>query len=205
MRARSLYWPPPISGFLPIAVSISSFSCSQVAVKPFSLHFTITSLLTSSPTPPPVSLHRKSAAITKNPQLGFFLGPMRIVVTFFRSDGPTLLFTSSTGFPGDFLTKGKGAVAAFVLLGRLLLFNGTEVVWLLAVFPFDAIGALFEARTVFLWDGTGEGDWPRPPFESLPSSNPEFRLSLRRSLGLGPSRLKNLEGPSKSPSFCVGL
>ena len=111
-----------------------------------------------------------------------------------------LLFTSSTGFPWDFLTNGKGAVAAFVLLGRLLL-GGTEVVWLLAVFPTDVTGAVFEARMVFLWDGTGEGDWPRPPFESLVSSNPVFRLSLRRSLGLGPRRLKNLVEPSMSPSF----
>ena len=140
-----------------MAVSISSFSCSQVAARPFSLHFTITSLLTSSPTPPPVSLQRKSAAITRNPQLGFFLGPIRIVVTFFRSDGPMLLFTSSTGFPGNFLTKGKGAVAAFALLGRLLL-NGTEVVSLLVVFPTEATGAVFEARMVFLCDGIGEGD-----------------------------------------------
>ena len=127
MRARSLYWPAPVSGFFPIAVSISSFNCFQVAASPFSLHFTITSLLTSSPTPPPLSLQRKSAAITKNPELGFFLGPMRIVVTFFLSDGPLLLFDSSPGFPGDFLTKGKGAVAAFVLLERLPL-NGIEVV-----------------------------------------------------------------------------
>ena len=119
---------------------------------------------------------------------------MRIVVTFFRSDSPMLLFNSSTGFPGDFLTKGKGAVAAFVRLGRLL-----------AVFPTDATGAVFEARMVFLCDGTGEGDWHRPPFENLPSSNPVFRLSLRRSLGLGPRRLKNLVGASKSPTFCVGL
>ena len=129
---------------------------------------------------------------------------MRIVVTFFRSDGPMLLFNSSTGFPGDFLTKGKGAVAAFVRLGRLLL-DGTEVVWLLAVFPTDATGAVFEARMVFLCDGTGEGDWHRPPFKNLPSSNPVFRLSLRCSLGLGPRRLKNLVGASKSPTFCVGL
>ena len=95
-------------------------------------------------------------------------------------------------------------MAAFALLGRLLL-NGTEVVSLLVVFPTEATGAVFEARMVFLCDGIGEGDWPRPPFKSLPSSNPVFRLSLRRSLGLGPRRLKNLEGPSMSPTFCVGL
>ena len=151
-----------------------------------------------------MSLHRKSAAITKNPQLGFFLGPMRIVVMFFRSDGPMLLFNSSPAFPWDFLTKGKGAVAALVRLGRLL-FNGTGVVWLLPVFPTEATGAVFEVRMVFFCDGAGEGDGHLPPFKNLASSDPVFRLSLRRSLGLGPRRLKNLVEPSKSPTFCVGL
>ena len=112
---------------------------------------------------------------------------MRIVVTFFRS---------------DFLTKGKGAVAAFVLFGKLL-----ELVWLLPVFPTEVTGAVLEARTVFFCDGSGEGDCPRPHFERRPSasSDPVFRLSLLRSLGLGPRRLKKLVGTSDSTTFPVGL
>ena len=77
------------------------------------------------------------------------------MVTFF---GPGLLFTWSTW---DFLAKGKGAVAAFALLGKLLLF---DVVSLLPDFIAGVMGAEFEERTIFF----GDGDCPRPPFWGLP-------------------------------------
>ena len=81
------------------------------------------------------------------------------MVTFF---GPGLLFTWSTW---AFLAKGKGAVAAFALLGKLLLF---DVVSLPPDLIAGVMGAEFEERTIFFGDGTGDGDCPRPPFRSLP-------------------------------------
>ena len=82
------------------------------------------------------------------------------MVTFF---GPGLLFTWSTW---DFLTKGKGAVAAFALLGKLLLLF--DVVSLPPDFIAGVMGAELEERTIFFGDGTGDGDCPRPPFWGLP-------------------------------------